>query len=103
MKLAGLSEKDMKANPQAGTKAMLGMALLSLIMAYVLAHLVDYIGVKTAIDAVALAFWLWLGFIVPTLGSLSLFEKRPWGLSTISGGYYLVSLVVMSLILTLWV
>ena len=103
MKLMKWDEKKMKDKPEGAGMSMVGMALLSLLMAYILAHFVDYVAARSFLDAIILSIWLWLGFIVPTLASQSLFEKRPWGLFWISAAYYLVSLIVMSTILTLWV
>ena len=45
---------------------------------------------------------MWLGFIAPvTLGSV-LWEMKSWKLWILNNAYYLVVLVVMGLIFTLW-
>ncbi|MBI4836746.1 MAG: DUF1761 domain-containing protein [Candidatus Abawacabacteria bacterium] len=103
MKLMGWSEAKMKEKPASAGKAMAGMAVFALVMAYVLAHFVDYTAATTWAQGVITAFWLWLGFVVTTISSQSLFENRPWGLFWISAAYYLVSLAVMAVILVLWV
>ena len=79
-----------------------GMFVGALVMAYVLAHFVWYMNVRTFGDAFALAFWLWLGFIATVNVGGVLFEGRPWKLFWINAGYNLVSLVVMAVILGLW-
>lgn len=48
-------------------------------------------------------FFMWLGFIAPvTLGSV-LWEMKSWKLWILNNAYYLVVLIVMGLIFTLWV
>lgn len=82
------------------------VALTSFIMAAVLAHVLfyvteftDVIGIDTGITV---ALWSWLGFVVPaTLGSV-LWEDRPWKYWFITAGFWLVALVVSSVILVVW-
>ncbi len=76
--------------------------LLLLLMAFVLAHFVDYAQATTFIEGVQAGFWVWLGFIATvSLGSV-LWEGRPIQVYLINAGYQLVSLVMMGIILTLW-
>ena len=81
-------------------------AVTTFIMAYVLAHVLYYstsVSRMTGVDAgVQAALWSWIGFVVPaTLGSV-LWEDRPWKYWFITAGYYLVTLVVMGVILSVW-
>ncbi len=46
------------------------------------------------------AVFTWLGFFVPPLLNGVVWEKRPWSLFFINGGYYLVSLVVAAMLIT---
>jgi hypothetical protein len=98
-KLEGIDEK--KAKKDAPT-ALLGMAALSLVMAYVLAH-VTYISDQFFTDtdfqgaALNTGFWMWLGFVAPVLVSNSLFNQRPWKSTVIHLGNWLVTLVGMGL------
>ncbi len=81
-------------------------AISSFVMAYVLANILFYttsvtriVGVEAGLQA---AIWVWAGFIVPaTLGSV-LWEDRPWKYWFITAGYYLVTLGVMGVILSVW-
>lgn len=76
--------------------------LLLLLMAFVLAHFVDYAQATTFIEGVQAGFWVWLGFIATvSLGSV-LWEGKPIQVYLINAGYQLVSLVMMGIILTLW-
>jgi len=81
-------------------------AVTTFIMAYVLAHVLYYTSSVTrmaGVDAgVQVALWSWFGFVVPaTLGSV-LWEDRPWKYWFITAGYYLVTLIVMGVILSVW-
>lgn len=83
-------------------KVMTVSFLGTLVMTYVFAHFADYIGVNTLGEGLALAFWTWLGFFATTsLGSVLWDKKRPmfW---VVMNGYYLVQLVIMGVILSLW-
>ena len=76
--------------------------LTLLLMAFVLAHFVDYAQATTFIEGVQVGFWVWLGFIATiSLGSV-LWESKPIQAYLLNAGYQLVSLVLMGVILTLW-
>jgi hypothetical protein len=82
--------------------SMLGMFAAALVMSYVLAHFVGYLGAATWWEGAQVAFWLWLGFVAATSIGLVLFEKRSMKLFWINTLHYLVSLVVMAVILACW-
>src|SRR4051794_16873195 len=83
------------------TKADLGqpgpaMALMvvgSLLMVYVLAHIVSYALATTAVDGALTGFWIWVGFIAPVSLGITMFENRPWDWYVLNVGYYLVVLL----------
>jgi hypothetical protein len=96
-KMAGI-DKD-KQTSDAG-KALSGMFLLALVMAYVLAH-VSYLSAQFFTDqsflycAISSGFWMWLGFVLPVTASNSLFEQKRKKLSAIHAGNWLATLLVM--------
>ena len=93
---------DEFAKMQKGMAAgMFGSLAAAIIMAYVLAHFVQYLDAHTAGKAVELAFWLWLGFVAPYAANAVFFEKRSKAVFLINVSYYLVSLVLMSMMLGL--
>lgn len=107
MKLSGMSEKqiaDAKKKGMKGMKSTFAISILgSFVMAFVLAHFVDYVEATTVSGALQLAFWLWLGFIATVaLGSV-LWEGKSWKLYALNVAYYLVTLSVMASILAVWV
>ncbi len=74
----------------------------ALVMAFVFSSTLAAFGAVGAGMALQGAFWTWLGFFVPVLMGSVLWEMKPWKLFFINASYYLVLLMVMGLILTLW-
>lgn len=104
MKMEGVDEK--KARQNAG-KAIAGMLLLSLLIAYVLAHIIylsNYFyatasGYSFFTSGVMTGFWVWLGFVFPITASNSLFAQKPWKLTVINAGNWLVTLLAMGIVI----
>jgi hypothetical protein len=80
-------------------KQMAILTLATLLSAIALAHLVDRMGVITWIHGALFGLFISVAFVVLTTVSATLFERRPQALFWISGGYYVVSYVVMGAIL----
>lgn len=80
-------------------------AFVSLITAYVLAHVAflsnKYFGNSFLQDAVSSAFWLWLGLTAARIVTHDAFEGRPWKLTLITISHELVTLMTMGLIIGL--
>jgi hypothetical protein len=76
--------------------------LMSLVAAYVLAHVVDRFEATTLAGGAQAGFWLWLGFIFTVRVTEALFNRTSMRLVAIDTGYRLVWLVVMGIILAVW-
>jgi hypothetical protein len=100
--LMGKGEADAEELRRQGRKAMAASFLGALVMAYVLGHFVYFVGATNANDGIQIGFWVWLGFVATTGLTTVLFEGRPKGVYFINISYYLVSLIVMGIILSLW-
>lgn len=78
-------------------------AIVSLLTAYILAHLIyisnAYFGNSYMQDALTTAFWLWLGVVAARFVTHDGFEGRPWKLTVINTSNELVTFLVMGLIL----
>jgi len=48
------------------------------------------------------AVFNWLGFIAPATLAVVIYEKKSWGFWVLNNAYWLVSLLVMGIILSLW-
>ena len=79
----------------------------SLVMAYVLAHMLTVIaafdfgpsGLEAGISA---GFWSWLGFVAPPTLGMVLWEGKPWKLWVLINAYWLILLLIMGSILAFW-
>ena len=101
MRMMGLSEKDVHAMPLSPMQAMVGGFIATLVTSYVLALLVSLTGAGTAQTALQLGFWVWLGFLAPTLANSWLWEGRPLALFAFNAAYALVAIEVIALVLGL--
>lgn len=104
MKLAKIEEKKQMT---AKEKLMfMWVFLLSLLTAYVLAHVAylahSFFGHSFFQDAVSTAFWVWLGFVVTRLLTHNMFDKRPGKLTLLAIGNEFVTIMVMGVIIGLF-
>ena len=104
MDLSGMRPKN-KKEEDAMKAGMMGImvktAVLSFLMAYVLAHFVSLLGLNTGIAGAELGFWLWLGFTGSVMLSNHLYSNDPIQLWYINAGYRLVAFMVMGAILAM--
>ncbi len=93
-----LTEMESKSN----TKELALAFLSSLVLVYVLAHLVQYTKASNLLGGFQTAFWLWLGFIATTQLATVIFEGRKPGLYLLNIGYQLVACLVAGALLAMW-
>ncbi len=100
---AKLARIDMKKAQERSMAPMLVAVLGSLVTAYVLAHFAflanKYLGNSFFADALATAFWGWLGFTAMRLVMHDAFEGRPSKLTFINAAHELVTFMVMGAII----
>jgi len=102
MKLAGITMHSMKKMKMTPVMSMSLGFVLHLVIAYVLAHFVDYMMAATFAAGAQLAFWLWLGFMMPITAGVWVWEGKDFKLFLLNTAYWLVMLVVMAGILAVW-
>ncbi len=100
IELNHITEKDNIGSSMGKNYSIMFMS--SVVMAVVLAWLINLSNSSTLLDGMILAFWMWLGFVVTTFLSEVLFAKKPWKMFFIQSGYYLATLMVMGAILAIW-
>ena len=104
MKLSWMTEKQLAEAKKKGMAKSYAIAFLAvLVMSYVLAHFVDYLGATTVMAGVEAGFWLWLGFVATVLINGVLWEGKPFKLYLLNIAHYLIALLVMGAILAVWV
>jgi hypothetical protein len=100
MKLTGIME--MKPSPVNIVLVFIG----SLIMSYVLYHSIAfgdaYVKMSGIGGGLMGGFFSWFGFIAPVTLCTKLYEKKPWGLWLLDNAFWLLSLLLMGTILSLW-
>jgi ABC-type Fe3+ transport system permease subunit len=100
-KLARIDPKR-KADP---VKAIAITLMVSFVSAYILAHVIflaNYFFENTfLLDALATAFWVWLGFTAARFITHDAFENRPKQLTLMNITHELVTFMVMALIIGL--
>ena len=101
MKLVGMT--DDKAKKGAG-KAIASTVVVSLITAYVLAH-VTYLSDQFftentfLMNAINTAFWMWLGFVVTRMVTHDAFEQRPAKLTAMNSVHELITFLAMGAVI----
>ncbi len=100
--LTGVTDEQQK---RGGTKAIAWSFVLSIIMAYVLAHVTElsryYFDVSPIEAGLSTAFWLWLGISMTGMVIHALFEQRPKALTMMTVSSQLVTLLAMGLVIGL--
>jgi hypothetical protein len=106
MKEMGIKPQDLK-EAQKGMATSYGLMFLgALVTAYVLAHVTEFASVYTQTTGVAAGLisgaWNWLGFMAPVLMGAQLWGGKSWRLFVLDGGYRLVTMLIMGVILAVW-
>lgn len=112
MREMNISPEDMakakgdKAAGNAVAKSYGIMAITTFVMAFVLSYTVTFATTYTqtfgVVGGLMNGFFSWFGFVMPvSLGGV-LWEHKSWKWWFITSGYYLVSLLMMSVILAVW-
>jgi hypothetical protein len=99
-RLTGIT--DMKPAPVNFILVLVGM----FVMAYVLDHSIifgdAYLKVGGIAGGLSGAFFLWLGFVATVTLVTKLYEKKPWGLWLLDNAFWLITMMLMGVILSVW-
>lgn len=101
MKAIGKTKKSMQAEKKDMPMVMGVAFLVSLLMAFVLDQFLVQFGVSDFVNAMRIAFMLWLGFVATVTLVNEMYDKKRWSVYVINGGYQLVSMLAMALVLIL--
>ena len=95
-------EASLRKQPMA--KKIVVSYITYLFISYALVVLVNYLVIAAIMPAITLAIVIWLGFMVPAAISDYVWSpnRKAWGVYYIHIGYFLVSVVLMSLVIALW-
>ncbi len=105
MKLMGYSKEDVKPTGNEMAKMYGTSAVLALVTAFVLSHVmtmsIAYFNYSPVMTGLMSAFWMWLGFIMPVQATDVLFSKKPIKLFAINTFHQLLSLLGMGIVIGL--
>ncbi len=98
----GKTEQELKEMQKGVWKTYLLSFISALVMAFVLAHIIDFARADTAVEGLQTGLWVWLGFVITTGLAAVIFEGRSKRLYFIYNGYMLVTFLIMGLVLAVW-
>ncbi len=99
-KLTGIT--DMKPAPMNIVLVLIGSFVLSFILFHSIVFGNAYFKISGISGGLMGGFFGWLGYIAPVTLCTKLYEKKPWGLWLLDNAFWLISLLVMGVILSLW-
>jgi hypothetical protein len=99
-KLTGIT--DMKPAPMNIVLVFIGSLVLSFVLYHSIVFGDAYLNMGGIGGGLMGGFFGWLGYIAPVTLSTKLYEKKPWGLWLLDNAFWLISLLVMGTILSLW-
>lgn len=101
LKAIGKTEDEIRAEGGAG----IGYAVSivgGVVMAYVLAVILNNLGAATLMDGLKYGFLVWVGFSITSVLPPYFYESRNKNLLFIYGGYTLVGYLILGAILAVW-
>jgi hypothetical protein len=99
-KLSGVSE--MKVTALGVILALIGALFTSYILQHAIFFADQYLKTSGVGGGLMTGFFNWLGFVAPITIGVVIYEKKPWMLWILTNAYWLISLLVMGIILSVW-
>lgn len=91
----GMSKEDMNPTPMPFIIAFVSL----LVMAWMLAGIMGHLGEVTLWNGVVSGFFVWLGFVITTIGVNHAFQDAKPMLTAIDGGHWLAVLLVQGAVI----
>src|SRR6266705_1925816 len=102
MRLRGLDPVAAMAGAKMPTAKLLVELARCLVLAYVIARFVALLGISSWMGAVHFGFLVWIVFPVIILTGSVLWENIPWKVAAIHAGDWLVKMLVIPIIVSVW-
>jgi uncharacterized membrane protein YagU involved in acid resistance len=83
-------------------KAIILSIVFAIIIAFVMALVIGIAQANSLKWGAFMGFLAWLGFTLPTVAQNHVYQNKPWVLTAIDTGYYLVCFVVIGAIIGSW-
>jgi hypothetical protein len=94
--------RKMGEKPKGVYKGMIASLIGDFLLCFVLAHVARWSGADDWRDGIHIGIITWIGFFAAPLYPQSIYEGRPFKYFAINAGYWLVSLVIVGAVLTVW-
>lgn len=100
---ATLTGQDIMEIPQNEATKILGFVIVSgLLQAVTLAVVIHSLGAATASEGAQIGLLLWLGLTAATTIGVTLYQRLSWKFWWLNAGYFLVVMLVNSVLLAMW-
>ena len=99
-RLSGIS--DMKPSAQTMCLSFIGSFVLSFVLYHSIAFGNAYFKIADIRGGLMGGVFGWLGYIAPVTLTAKLYERKPWGLWLLDNAFWLISLLIMGIILSIW-
>jgi hypothetical protein len=99
-KLTGIT--DMKSAPMNMILVFIGSLVLSFFLYHSIVFGDAFFKMSGIGGGLMGGFFGWLGYIAPVTLCTKIYEKKPWGLWLLDNAFWLISLLAMGIILSLW-
>ncbi len=93
----------LKIPTKQANKILASVAVSALIQALALSLIVHALNPVTILNSILIAFVLWLGFVAATTVGTTLYQKRSWRFLWLNASYFLIVMVINTLVLSRWV
>lgn len=98
-----LSGVDMMKMPkESANKAIISVAIASLVQTAVLAIIVSSLGVTEIGQAIILGLLLWVGFTAATTVGNNLYSRLSWKFWWLNASFFLIVIVLNTVLLSAW-
>ena len=103
MNLSGFTDKKMQEMKKKGMAVPYILNFIStLILSYVLALFISASQAVTIMQGAIVGFFVWIGFMATLMLNSVLWEGKPVKLYILNIAYHLITVIIMSIILTVW-
>ena len=104
-KLKGFTKEDMEKGKKDVNKLYALTFVMALLEEYILSHVMQlsmaFFHTSPISTGLTTGFWMWAGFVVPVMVSLTIFGHKKLKLLSIDAGHQLATLLVMGIVLGL--
>jgi hypothetical protein len=95
--------KDMKPNPIKIILVFIGALVMSFVLYHEIVFGDKFTGITGIKGGIMAGFFNWIGFIVPLTLTGVVYEKRSWKLWILDNAFWLIALLIMGAVESIWI